>query len=211
VAGLYRFEQEAILLPALAAFLVVGPLLALGLYEKSRRLKQGFAVSFLTMLFVRPAAGGQVLFTGVLLGLLAVLWIRAAVLIYALFFGYLPFPGAGQLMQQVFMTPTGLAMVVVGTAVGGLFAAFAFAVSAFSVPMMLEENVDALTAMGRSFALAWHNRGVVSLWGALLSAGFVFCLLTGLIGLLLVFPILGHASYHAYRAMWVIPSAPQEV
>src|SRR3546814_9229157 len=82
---------------------------------------------------------------------------RAAVLLYALFFGVQPFPGIDHITEMLFTQPVGWAMLIVGTAIGGLFAAFAFAISAFSIPMLLERRVDALTAMGTSMALVWRS------------------------------------------------------
>ena len=85
--------------------------------------------------------------------------------------------------------------------VGALFAAFSFAVSAFSVPMMLEERVDALTAMGTSMQLVWNNLPVLLAWGAIVLALFVFSLATALLGLIVAFPVLGHGTWHAWRAI----------
>jgi uncharacterized membrane protein len=153
------------------------------------------------MIFVRPKSGGQLLFTGVLLCLLMLLWMRAAVIIYALFFGLLPFPGLGQIAPMLFTTPTGWAMLLVGGAVGALFAAFSFAVSVIAIPMLLNERVDALTAMGTSMALVWNNLPVMLTWGAIVLSLFLLSLVTGLGGLIVAFPILGHATWHAYRAL----------
>lgn len=94
-------------------------------------------------------------------------------------------------------------MLIVGSAVGGLFAAFSFAISAFSIPMLLDEKVDALTAMGSSMALVWNNLQVMLVWAAIVLALFLFSLMTGLIGMIIVYPLLGHGTWHAYRAMRV--------
>src|SRR3546814_2961331 len=102
------------------------------------------------MLRARPRAGAQAYFAGLLLSLLLLLWMRAAVLLYALFFGVQPFPGIDHITEMLFTQPVGWAMLIVGTAIGGLFAAFAFAISAFSIPMLLERRVDALPARGTS-------------------------------------------------------------
>jgi uncharacterized membrane protein len=201
VFGLFVFNLDYILFPALAGFMVVGPLLAIGLYEKSRRLAAGLPVSLSAMIFVRPASNGQVLFTGVLLCLLMLLWMRAAVIVYALFFGLRPFPGLDHIMPVLFGAPVGWAMLCVGGAIGGLFAAFSFAVSAVSIPMLLNERVDALTAMGSSVAYVWHNLPAMLVWGAIVLAFFVLSLATGLIGLIVAFPVLGHGTWHAYRAV----------
>jgi len=189
--------------------MVVGPLIAVGLYEKSRSLEQGRAISLARMIFVRPASGAQILFVGFIMLGLALLWMRAAVIIYALFFGWRPFPGLDHLAPMLFTTPIGWAMLAVGTAVGGVFAAFSFAISAFSVPMLLDRRTDAFTAMGTSISLVWNNRPVMITWGVIVLLLTLLGLGTGLIGLIVTFPLLGHATWHAYRTISLEPG-PKE-
>ncbi|MBK0328952.1 DUF2189 domain-containing protein [Rhodobacteraceae bacterium F11138] len=188
-------------LPAIAAFLIVGPFLALGLYEKSRLLEQGQRIPLSRMLLVRPASPGQLAYAGLLLGLLVLFWLRAADLLYALFFGLSPFPGAEDAFANVLTTARGWALILVGGAVGALFAGFAFALSLFSIPMMLSARRDALTSLGTSFVMTFQNLPVTLTWGAIVAVGLLLSIGTGLLGLVIVFPVLGHGTWHAYRAI----------
>jgi uncharacterized membrane protein len=198
---LVAFGSDYILFPSLAGFMIVAPFLAIGLYEKSLSIEQGRHIGLDSMLLVRPRAGAQIFFLGLLLCALMLLWMRAAVLLYALFFGVSPFPGLDRIVGVLFGTAHGWTMLVVGTAVGGLFAAFAFAVSVFSVPMMVDQRVDALTAMASSMKLVWNNLPPMLAWGAMLLVLFAACVATGFVGMIVIFPLLGHATWHAYRAV----------
>jgi uncharacterized membrane protein len=92
-------------------------------------------------------------------------------------------------------------MLATGTAVGGLFAAFAFAISAFSIPMMLDRRLDAFSAMGLSISFVWNNLPAALIWGAIVLLLTAIGLGTALIGLIIIFPLLGHATWHAYAAV----------
>jgi uncharacterized membrane protein len=201
VWSLFELDLDYILFPALAGFMVVGPLIAIGLYEKSRAIEAGEPVSLGRMLVVDARSGGQVLYTGAILCLLMLLWMRAAVIIYALFFGLRPFPGLDHVAEMLFTTPVGWAMLAVGTAVGGVFAAFSFAVSVFAVPMLLDQRLDAFTAMGTSISMVFRNLPVMLAWGAIVLVLFLLSVACGLLGLIVAFPVLGHATWHAYKAM----------
>ena len=201
VGGLFQLGYDYILLPALSGFMVMGPAIAVGLYQKCRILAEGRVPKLTEMIFVTAKSSGQILFVGVILMLVMMLWLRAAFLLYALFFGMIPFAGFDHVLVTVFTTPYGWGLLVVGSVVGGLFAAFSFAISAFSIPMIMNEHKDTLTAMGVSVAIAWSNKSLAIVWGTIVVALFTFSLLTALVGLIIVFPILGHGTWHAYLAM----------
>lgn len=188
-------------LPAISGFLIIGPFLAIGLYEKSRRQAAGDRVALSEMLVFRPASGGQLAYAGLLLGLLILFWLRAADLLYALFFGLTPFPGAEEALTNALTTPRGWALIATGTLVGGLFAAFAFAISVFSIPMLVSRRTDALTAMGLSFVMTVQNLRPMLVWGLFVALGLGLSVVTGLIGLIVLFPVLGHGTWHACQAI----------
>ncbi len=199
IYAMFAFDWAQVLFPALAGFLVVGPLLATGLYVKSRGLAAGKRTGLADMIL--PRGGMHLFFVGAVLMTLMLVWMRAAVLLYALFFGWRPFPGFDQVPELLLTTPSGLAMLGVGTAVGGLFAAFSFAIGAFSIPMVLDRHVDAFSAMGLSLSLVTNNMPATLVWAGIVVGLTLVSLATGLVGLIIIFPLLGHATWHAYCAV----------
>lgn len=201
IGALFATGEADLLFPALSGFMIVGPVLALGLYEKSRRLETGDRPTFAGMLMTHPKAGAQFILAGVVLALLMLLWMRSAALLFALFFGLLPAPGFAQIPGLLLASSSGWILLAVGTLVGGIFAAFGFAISVFSLPILLERRTDVLTAMGTSMALVSHNLPVMLVWGALVLGLTLLAIGTGLLGLIVIFPLLGHGSWHVYRAV----------
>jgi uncharacterized membrane protein len=151
------------------------------------------------MLF--PRGGMHLFFVGAVLMTLMLVWVRAAVLLYALFFGWRPFPGFDQIPSMLLDTAPGLSLLLVGTAVGGLFAAFSFAIGAFSVPLVLDRHRDAFTAMALSLSFVTNNMPATLIWAALVVGLVLVSIVTGLLGLVIIFPLLGHATWHAYTAV----------
>jgi uncharacterized membrane protein len=202
IATLFRFGFSYLLLPVIAGFMVLGPLFAVGLYGKSRLLAAGTQhVSTHEIVSVKAKSPVQLLLVGIVLMLVMTFWLRFAIVLYALFFGMAPFGGLEETINTLFFTPTGHTLLLVGSTVGGLLAAFSFSVSAFSIPMLMNEKKDTLTAMALSVVMAWTNKPVMFVWGCIVLALFLFSVATAFIGLIVFFPILGHATWHAYTAM----------
>ena len=199
IIGVLAFDLAHFLLPCLAGLVVIGPALATGLYQKSELLMKGHKPGWKQVFLIKPGASGQIFFIGIILLMLTVLWLRTAFLLYALFFGLLPFGGWIGTLELVLTTPLGWGLIGVGSAVGGLFAAFAFAISVFSVPLLLNNKIDVFTAMGHSIAAAWHNKALMIAWGAIIVALSALSAFTGLLAMIVVFPVLGHATWHAYQ------------
>lgn len=185
---------EWMLLPAVSGALMVGPLIAVGLYRISAT-RLGRKVSSI-------AAPGQIALLGGILMILLLTWIRAATIIYALFFGLKPFPGFLETMQTLFLTVDGIALLVIGTLVGGLFAALTFAITVYSIPMLVQHDIDAFTAMGRSFSASTHNLALTIRWGLVVTVLASIGFLTGMLGMIVIFPLLGFATWHAYEDMF---------
>jgi len=201
LAGIFVFKFDYILFPVFGAFMVVGPMLAVGLFEKSRNIENKEPTGIGRMIFAKARSKGQIAFVGLVLFLWILLWLRAAVLLYAMFFGMHEFPGVQGVVTLFVSDPRALGLLVSGSFFGALFAGFALCISVFSIPMLLAEESDAFTAMGSSLALTWHNMPVMLCWGAIVCGLFFASVLTGFLGLIVTFPVLGHATWHAYRAV----------
>ena len=173
----------------LTGFVFVGPALAIGLYATSRELEEGHVPGFgISLREIRRDFSTLMVFALVLL-IVFLVWARAATVIHIFF------PDQGKPDWSAYAP-----FLAIGTVVGAMFAAITFAASAFSLPMIMDKNVDAITAVVTSIHAVLRNKYAMFVWALIIVMGVLIGFATAMLGLAIIIPVIGHATWHGYRA-----------
>lgn len=197
---MFEFATPWAILPASAGFFIMAPLLATGLYEVSRRREQGEGVTLAEAAQGFRRNGAQIAMMGVVLLVIHLFWIRIAGLLFAVFFGLNFAPSLGQLPIAMLQSDQLLPFLIVGTGFGFVLAASTFAICAVSIPMLLDRpEITFLEAVTVSIQAVMENWKAMALWAGLIVVFTGLALIPFYLGLIIAMPLIGHATWHAYR------------
>lgn len=194
------YDVLQLVFPLLAGYTLIGPLVAIGMYELSRQREKGMATSRRHAFDVfRTASIGSIAILGALLMAIYFMWLFAAQLIYIYYIGFGVPDSILEFVSKILTTPEGWMLILIGNGVGFVFAAVVFSLSVVSFPLLVDRDASVALAVTTSVRAVTANPVSMAVWGMIVAAGLLIGSLPFFVGLAVVLPVLGHASWHLYR------------
>lgn len=200
VQSLFVWDMSWMIYPVAIGFPLIGPFAAVGLYEVSRRLQSGEPLAWNQILSVmRFQSGREMSWMAFVVLFIFWMWMYQVRLLVALFLGRLSFTSLDRFIEIVTTTGEGLAFLMVGHVVGAVLSLVLFSVTVCSIPMLLDRNVDFVTAMITSVKVVLASPVVMLGWGVMVTLALIAAMVPAFLGLLVVLPVLGHTTWHIYK------------
>lgn len=197
-AGLWSLGLGSATPVALSGFALVAPALAIGIYQISRAFERGEAPRFRVIISRYPSRLSQIAFLSLILVFLLMAWARFAQILLVIFVPHGPYE-PGPFIEFILTDPAGLSLLAIGSLIGAVLALAAFAMSAIAFPMLVDQDVDAISAIVASFKAVFGQPFVMLTWAWLIAFMMIAGSVAFVVGLAISFPWIAHATWHAYR------------